>query len=116
MGGSALAFRYSTRKSPPRTRSKGVDSEHAEGLKDEEGRLFKRRVNYDEDAEDKFRVCVLLWLLLLLLNIVVIDGVVCKINSVFYCPQSDLIGYATRHFRPCHGVSGCQNLVVVNVV
>ena len=54
-GGAAL--RYSNRKSPPRTRSRGgVDGDkHAEGLGDEPNTL-RRRINYDENAEEKFKV------------------------------------------------------------
>ena len=44
-------LRYSNRKSPPRTRSRGVDGEHARGLKDEPNTL-RRRINYDDEDDD----------------------------------------------------------------
>jgi len=49
----AVVALQANRKSPPRTRSKGVDGEHAAGLKDEETSL-RRRIDYNENLKVYF--------------------------------------------------------------
>ena len=52
----AVVALQANRKSPPRTRSKGVDGEHAAGLKDEETSL-RRRIDYNENLKVCLKVC-----------------------------------------------------------
>merc|ERR1719334_354543 len=48
-----IAALQANRKSPPRTRSRGVDGQHVEGLKDEDSSL-RRRINYNENLKVYF--------------------------------------------------------------